>query len=82
VGDDGQHDPDLYAAAAAGAPGRVRLVAIRQLTAAQQVRTHGTPEPLPERLPSAAAPEVRAPDGFGLLDLLRTRGLLSGSGQS
>jgi phosphatidate phosphatase APP1 len=82
VGDDGQHDPDLYTAATAGAPGRVRLVAIRQLTATQQVLTHGTPEPLPERLPSAATPEVRAPDGFGLLELLRTRGLLSGSRQS
>ena len=82
VGDDGQHDPDLYAAAAVGAPGRVRLVAIRQLTAAQQVRTHGTPEPLPERLPSIATPEVRAPDGFGLLEMLRTRGLLTESEQS
>jgi phosphatidate phosphatase APP1 len=82
VGDDGQHDPDLYTAAAEGAPGRIRVLAIRQLTAAQQVRTHGTPEPLPERLPTAAAPEVRAPDGFGLLELLRTRGLLSGSRQS
>jgi hypothetical protein len=60
----------------------VRLVAIRQLTATQQVLTHGTPEPLAERLPTLAAPEVRAPDGFGLLELLRTRGLLSGSGQS
>ena len=78
VGDDGQHDPDLYTAAAVGAPGRVRMIAIRQLTATQQVLTHGTPEPLPERLPAVAAPEVRAPDGFGLLDLMRSRGLLMG----
>jgi phosphatidate phosphatase APP1 len=82
VGDDGQHDPDLYTAAAVGAPGRVRLIAIRQLTAAQQVRTHGTPEPRPERLPALAAPEVRAPDGFGLLELMRSKGLLGGSVQS
>jgi phosphatidate phosphatase APP1 len=82
VGDDGQHDPDLYTAAAAGAPGRVRVIAIRQLTAAQQVLTHGTPEPMRERLPTVAAPEVRAPDGFGLLELLRSRGLLSGTGRS
>jgi phosphatidate phosphatase APP1 len=82
VGDDGQHDPDLYSAAAVGAPGRVRLVAIRQLTAAQQVLTHGTPEPLPERQASPATPEVRAPDGFGLLELMRSRGLLSGGKQS
>jgi phosphatidate phosphatase APP1 len=82
VGDDGQHDPDLYTAAAVGAPGRVRVVAIRQLTATQQVLTHGTPDPMREKLPTVAAPEVRAPDGFGLLELLRSRGLLSGSGQS
>ncbi len=82
VGDDGQHDPDLYTAAAVGAPGRVRLIAIRQLTATQHVLTHGSPDPQPERLPTIAAPEVRAPDGFGLLELLRTRGLLPGAGPS
>jgi len=70
VGDDGQHDPDLYAEAVSAFPGRVRAVAIRQLTAAQQVLTHGTPEPLPEKTPGPNVPEVRAPDGFELLTLL------------
>jgi hypothetical protein len=46
------------------------------------VLTHGTPEPLREKQPTVAAPEVRAPDGFGLLELLRTRGLIPGPGQS
>lgn len=67
VGDDGQHDPDLYAEAVAAFPGRVRAVAIRQLTAAQQVLTHGTPEPLPEKTPGPSVPEVRGPDGSALL---------------
>lgn len=68
VGDDGQHDPDLYAeAVAAATPGRVRGVLIRQLTAAQQVLTHGTPEPLPEKEKAPDVPEFRAPDGHALL---------------
>lgn len=70
VGDDGQHDPDLYAEAVTACPGRVRAVAIRQLTAAQQVLSHGTPEPLPEKTPGPSVPEVRAPDGYELLKLL------------
>ena len=80
VGDDGQHDPDLYTAAAVGAPGRVRVVAIRQLPRRTGADAR-KPQPLRERLPTVAAPGVRAPDGFGLLELLRARGLLSGAGQ-
>ncbi|MDQ1710490.1 MAG: hypothetical protein QOG49_1875, partial [Frankiaceae bacterium] len=69
AGDDGQHDPDLYAEAVAACPGRVRMVLIRQLTAAQQVLTHGTPEPLPEKkTPRPAVPELRGPDGFALME--------------
>lgn len=73
IGDDGQHDPDLYAEAVAACPGRVSAVLIRQLTAAQQVLTHGTPEPLPEKAPAPSAPELRAPDGYALLAKLRAR---------
>ena len=84
IGDDGQLDPSLYADAAAGAePGRVRGIGIRQLSAAQQVRTHGSPdpraaEPLPPSGPgrSGVAAVVRAPDGFGLLRALRSAGIL------
>ena len=81
VGDDGQHDPEIYAEAADDAPDRVRAVVIRQLSPAEQVRTHGTPEPIRE---SSARPrhrphlEVRAPDGFRLLSTLRDRGVLGG----
>ncbi|MEO6713375.1 MAG: phosphatase domain-containing protein [Mycobacteriales bacterium] len=66
VGDDGQHDPDLYAEAVTASPGRVRMVLIRQLTAAQQVLTHGTPEPLPEKTPGPDVLELRGQDGFEL----------------
>lgn len=81
VGDDGQHDPELYAEAAELAPGRVRAVVIRQLTPTEQVLTHGTPDPLSElpwtpKSPAPTVPEVRAPDGFGLLAALRSRGLI------
>lgn len=84
VGDDGQHDPELYCEAAATAPSRVQVVAIRELTPAQQVLTHGTPEPPSGRssaagLPDSSVQEVRAPDGHGLLTALRARGVLSGT---
>ena len=75
IGDDGQHDPQLYAELAAEQPDRVRAIAIRQLSAAEQVRTHGTSEPLADgRI--RAMDDLRAPDGFGLADQLRSRGLL------
>ncbi len=77
VGDDGQHDPVVYEEAAAAAPGRVEAVAIRQLTPAEQVLTHGTPEPLSDHAPAGGAPCVdvlRAGDGYGLLAALRTHG--------
>jgi phosphatidate phosphatase APP1 len=80
VGDDGQHDPELYAEVAGEAPDQVRAVAIRQLSHTEQVLTHGTTEPLPDRHPARRGappvPEVRAPDGFRLLAALRDRDLL------
>ena len=81
IGDDGQHDPQLYREAADAAPTQVRAVLIRQLTATQQVLAHGTPTPLPDqqpdaRSPSDRVPELRAPDGAGLLAALRTSGVL------
>jgi phosphatidate phosphatase APP1 len=81
VGDDGQHDPDLYDEAAGAAPGKVQAVAIRQLTPAEQVLTHGRPDPLagPPRAaerPASPVQVLRAPDGRGLLAAFRTRGLV------
>jgi phosphatidate phosphatase APP1 len=88
VGDDGQRDPDLYAAASREFPGRVDAVVIRQLSPLEQVLTHGVPEPPagPEE-PGATEPrdapgtprQVTAPDGVQLLAQLRRRGLLPGA---
>jgi phosphatidate phosphatase APP1 len=60
VGDDGQHDPDIYRRATERWPDRVVAVAIRQLTPAQQVLAHGTPVPN-EEAGSASAPGVDVP---------------------
>lgn len=74
VGDDGQHDPDLYGEFATLQPTHVRARAIRELS----VGEHVLAGPLqfdqndPDRWVPEAAPEVRAPDGDGLADKLRT----------
>ncbi|MDR1808684.1 MAG: DUF2183 domain-containing protein [Propionibacteriaceae bacterium] len=64
VGDDGQHDPALYAQFAADFPGRVLAIAIRELGPVEQVLAHGTPR---ERADTArpvtrAATRPAAPD--------------------
>ena len=89
VGDDGQHDPEIYERFGAEHPGATAIVAIRQLTEAQQVLAHGSRRsPGPRRPRAAAAPAgserrtdqghlwVEAPDGFGLAQRLRSAGLL------
>lgn len=87
VGDDGQHDPQIYAEVAAEHPGRVHVVAIRQLSPAEQVLAHGTPGPTREGQPRTAqdaAREQRATgtetvtggDGHALTLALIDRGLL------
>jgi phosphatidate phosphatase APP1 len=78
VGDDGQHDPSLYAEAMSVAPERVLGVAIRQLSITEQVISTGTPRP--KDSPAVAdetsprGPAI-ATDGFGLRDQLRERNL-------
>jgi phosphatidate phosphatase APP1 len=68
VGDDGQRDPEIYAEFAAEQPERVRAIALRQLRVSEQLLAHGTPVADEHR---AAVPEVRAPDGYGLMEGLR-----------
>jgi phosphatidate phosphatase APP1 len=77
VGDDGQHDPALYDELVWARESSVRLVAIRELGLAEQVRTHGMPTPLPGQgpPPGSAVPWVQAPNGHGLVAELRRRGL-------
>lgn len=72
VGDDGQHDPDIYGQFAELQPEHVVARAIRELAPGEAVLAHGI------RLEGSelqwnpdAAPEFRAPDGDGLADRLR-----------
>ncbi|WP_168582674.1 App1 family protein [Gephyromycinifex aptenodytis] len=73
VGDDGQHDPKIYGDFARDRPDVVRAIGIRELTAAEQVLSHGIPvsnEGFAARV-HRPVPVVRAPDGYGLLPKLR-----------
>lgn len=70
VGDDGQHDPAIYSDFARIAPDRVRAIAIRQLTPAEQVLAHGTTGMIDPDDEMADIPWVSAPDGRGLLSQL------------
>src|SRR5690606_35162535 len=69
IGDDGQHDPEIYARAARRFPDHVAAVAIRELTPAQQVLAHGSPLPAPGSLPGevgTGVPTAFGPDGDAL----------------
>lgn len=76
IGDDGQHDPKLYGDFAEDHPDNVELIAIRQLTPAEQVLSHGLPlsheEITPVERINSTTPVYRAPDGYGLAQKLRT----------
>lgn len=75
VGDDGQHDPTIYSEFADQAPTRVRAIAIRRLTATEQMLSHFTPlpndDPDPRSREQIPVPVCRASDGYGLARLLR-----------
>ncbi len=71
VGDDGQHDPEIYGDFAASHPDHVTAIAIRQLTPAEQFLAHGTMEPLEVAAEHPRdIPVFRAPDGRGLRRVL------------
>ncbi|MCL2783857.1 MAG: DUF2183 domain-containing protein [Propionibacteriaceae bacterium] len=73
VGDDGQHDPWIYAEFARKRPENVAGIAIRELATMEQVLAHGTPVEMmlfPATTPSGIL-EVRAPDGYHLLPLVQ-----------
>ncbi|MDQ3764295.1 MAG: DUF2183 domain-containing protein [Actinomycetota bacterium] len=67
VGDDGGHDPDLYADLARRAPDRVAAIGLRQALDPDSYRT-GTPSQ-PEQV--NGVPVLRAPNGEELLPRLR-----------
>ncbi len=75
VGDDGQHDPALYGDFARAHPDSVEVIAIRQLTPAQQVLSHGLPIATDELLPGrlkTPVPMLRAAEGFTLHTLVQS----------
>jgi phosphatidate phosphatase APP1 len=75
VGDDGQHDPKLYAEFAAARPHQVKAIAIRQLSTGEQVLSHGLPVANDDLVPAPTEdlpmPVVRGADGYELARLLR-----------
>jgi phosphatidate phosphatase APP1 len=75
IGDDGQHDEEIYGDFASEHPENVAAIAIRQLSTSEAVLAGGRSRA------SDAAPDaatwVYAPDGAGLLEQLTTEGILS-----
>ncbi|HYP72507.1 MAG TPA: App1 family protein, partial [Microbacterium sp.] len=76
LGDDGQHDDDLYTAFTNEFPGHVTAVAIRQLSPAEAVLAGGRTAVGDHA--AAAVPWVTDSDGAGLLDKLTDAGVIPG----
>ena len=76
IGDDGQHDPKIYTEFASRRPDRVRGIAIRELSAGEQVLSHVLPvandDIMPAPMDELEVPVVRAPDGYALARRVRT----------
>ncbi len=75
VGDDGQHDEELYAEFSMQHPDKVLAVAIRQLSTSEAVLAGGRSKG-EEHERASGIPWVAAPDGAGLADRLRATGRL------
>ena len=73
VGDDGQHDPSIYAEFARRYPGHVTAIVIRQLTPSEAVLAGGRSAELLRSTPGI--PWVYEPDGARILQRLRELGL-------
>lgn len=78
IGDDGQHDEELYAEFATEHPGNVAAVAIRQLTASEAVFAGGRSKA--EGRSSVHTPWIYAPDGAGIFEQLQELGVLGDDG--
>ena len=79
VGDDGQHDPQIYADIAREHPDRISVIAIRELTPAEQLLAHGTPAPSQEKSVAERGPTpvvVHGGDGNALALALLDEGVL------
>ncbi|MCU1546148.1 MAG: synthase [Homoserinimonas sp.] len=76
VGDDGQHDEELYTHFSESHPTSVEAIAIRQLSTSEAVLAGGRSKD-DERAPEDSARWVYAPDGAGLAEQLSELGLLN-----
>ncbi len=79
IGDDGQHDPAIYAEFARTAADRVRAIAIRELTATQHLLSGHVPD---RKAPGSPVLRVSAPDGYGLARDFVAAGLLDEAARS
>ena len=73
IGDDGQHDQEIYSEFVHAHPDNVAAVAIRRLSPTQSVLAGAVPGPsgTPEKVGSGGKTWFSAPDGAGLWSLLR-----------
>lgn len=78
IGDDGQHDEELYRDFAAEHPENVAAIAIRQLSTPEAVLAGGRSHLDDEHLDDDGVPWVWAPDGAGLLEQLTRVGVITG----
>jgi phosphatidate phosphatase APP1 len=78
VGDDGQHDPQIYSEIAEEFGDRVLAIAVRKLSPAEQLLAHGTPVPTRDGgITSGATPVVvHGADGNALALSFIDRGLI------
>jgi phosphatidate phosphatase APP1 len=77
IGDDGQHDEELYGDFALEHPSQVAAVAIRQLSTSEAVFAGGRTK-ASDRAKQTSVPWVYAPDGKGLAEQLAAAGFLPG----
>ena len=78
IGDDGQHDPELYRAFSEAHPQNVAAIVIRQLSTPEAVLAGGRSKG--DDAPSAEhdrPPVIAAPDGAGLAEQLAALGLIT-----
>ncbi|CAB4910340.1 MAG: DUF2183 domain-containing protein [Actinobacteria bacterium] len=75
VGDDGQHDEEIYGEFEANHPDNVAFVAIRQLSTSEAVLAGGRKKGLVKQL-HGTSPWVYAHDGAGIIEQLTNLGVL------
>ncbi|PPH22547.1 App1 family protein [Rathayibacter toxicus] len=75
VGDDGQHDEEIYSDFAREYPDRVAAIAIRQLSPPEAVLAGGRSKAA-DRSETSGTPWVYAPDGAGISEQLRSLDIL------